>query len=78
VGVERCFFIQASLFLRNFFFYLRCLAYRGLKFYTTSLIYAVIYRFIAIWHRLLVAALVLYWRLAESDVTVTPSFTCMN
>jgi hypothetical protein len=31
-----------------------------------------------IWHTKLVAVLVLSWRLAESDDTVTPSVMCMD
>jgi len=35
------------------------------------------FRFNAIWHRRFLAALVLSWRPAQSDVTVTPSMTCI-
>jgi hypothetical protein len=37
-----------------------------------------IFQFNAIWYRRSMAALVMCWNLAESDVTVTPSVTCMD
>jgi len=36
------------------------------------------FQFNAIWHRRFLAPLVLCWRLAQSDVTVTPSIMCMD
>jgi len=66
-----------SFFTRGFFFCAISL-WRDLKIYTTSRIYAKIVRFNAIWHRRSVAALVLCWGLTESDVTVTPSVTCVG
>ena len=35
-------------------------------------------QFNTIWHRQSVAALIFCWRLAESNIIVTPSVTCIN